>query len=163
MTVSTPEFRSDLLESDLTITPEAREQLGNLYAQIDDDDIEAVRLYVSGGGCSGMTYGMTFTDRRSEYDLVLSENGFNVYVDIVAMNYLRGVEIDYVSRPTGSSFVFNNVFASTGGSGNVWWLRHGAGLRVPRFRNPGAFALVCCSSRLRLRTGLVPIATRLDR
>ena len=117
MTDSIPEFRSSIHESDLAITPEAREQLGNLYAQIDDDDIEAVRLYVSGGGCSGMTYGMTFTDRRSEYDLVLSEDGFNVYVDIVAMNYLRGVEIDYVSRPTGASFVFNNVFASTGGSG----------------------------------------------
>ena len=113
---SAPEFRSNINDSDLTITPEARIQLANLYAQI-DDDIEAVRIYVSGGGCSGMTYGMTFTDRRSEYDLVLTEDAFDVYIDIVAMNYLRGVEIDYVDRPMGASFVFNNVFASTEGSG----------------------------------------------
>ena len=117
MTQSTLEFRSNITESDLTITPQAREQLCNLYSQIDDDGIEAVRIYVSGGGCSGMTYGMTFTDRRSEYDLVLSDDDFDIYIDTVAMNYLRGVEIDYVSRPTGASFVFNNVFASTGGSG----------------------------------------------
>ena len=110
-----PEFRASITGPDMTITPQAREQLGNLYAQV--DDVEAVRIYVSGGGCSGMTYGMTFTDRRSEYDLVLEADGFDVYVDVVAMNYLRGVEIDYVSRPTGASFVFNNVFASTGGSG----------------------------------------------
>ena len=117
MTVTNAEFRSSINDSDLTITAAAREQLANLYTQIDDDDIEAVRIYVSGGGCSGMTYGMTFSDQRSEFDLVLSEEKFDVYVDIVAMNYLRGVEIDYVSRPTGASFVFNNVFASTGGTG----------------------------------------------
>jgi len=117
MTESTADFRTAINDSDLTITDEARNQLANLYAQIDDDDLEAVRIYVSGGGCSGMTYGMTFTDRRSEYDLVLKEENFDIYVDVVAMNYLRGVEIDYVSRPMGASFVFNNVFASTGGSG----------------------------------------------
>ena len=42
---------------------------------------------------------------------------FSIYVDAVALNYLRGVEIDYVERPTGASFVFNNAFAMTGGSG----------------------------------------------
>lgn len=117
MTESTTDFRAAINDSDLTITDEARNQLANLYAQIDDDDLEAVRIYVSGGGCSGMTYGMTFTDRRSEFDLVLKEENFDIYVDVVAMNYLRGVEIDYVSRPMGASFVFNNVFSSTGGSG----------------------------------------------
>ena len=117
MIESTADFRTDISDSDLTITDEARSQLANLYAQIDDDDLEAVRIYVSGGGCSGMTYGMTFTDRRSEFDLVLKEEAFDIYIDVVAMNYLRGVEIDYVCRPMGASFVFNNVFASTGGSG----------------------------------------------
>ena len=117
MTVPMPEFRTDINDSDLTITAEAHSQLASLYAQIDDDDLEAVRIYVSGGGGSGMTYGMTFTDRRSEFDLVLNGDAFDIYIDIVAMNYLRGVEIDYVSRPMGASFVFNNVFASTGGSG----------------------------------------------
>jgi iron-sulfur cluster insertion protein len=48
---------------------------------------------------------------------VRREQGFDVYVDAVALNFLRGVEIDYVERPTGASFVFNNAFSITGGSG----------------------------------------------
>ena len=54
---------------------------------------------------------------RDEFDKVLDDRGVNLYVDAVAMSYLRGVEIDYVTRETGASFVFNNVFQATGGSG----------------------------------------------
>lgn len=110
-------YRTTIEESEMKLTTDAQVQLANLYGQIDDDDIEAIRIFVSGGGCSGMTYGMTFTDRQMPYDKVLAHDGFNIYVDAIALNYLDGVEIDYVTRPTGASFVFNNVFASTGGSG----------------------------------------------
>lgn len=112
-----PAYRESIDAKEVTITNAARQQLKALFSQVDDDDVEAVRIFVSGGGCSGMTYGMTFTDRCSELDRVLTDDGFIVYVDIVAMQYLKGVEIDYESRPLGDSFVFNNVFASTGGSG----------------------------------------------
>ena len=74
----TSEFNYTISDSDLTITPEAREQLTQLWKQIDDDSIEAIRIFVSGGGCSGMTYGMTFTDRRTDYDLVKSEDSFKI-------------------------------------------------------------------------------------
>jgi iron-sulfur cluster insertion protein len=106
-----------MTSSDVNITPAAREQLIKLIADTGDDDIEAVRVYVGGGGCGGMSYGMTFTDRKSEYDCELDDDALKVYVDIVALNFLRGVEIDYADRPTGASFVFNNVFQSTGGAG----------------------------------------------
>lgn len=112
-----PAFRDAISEDEIRITPEAQAQLAKLFAQIDDDDIEALRIYVSGGGCSGMTYGMTFTDQQTPYDRTMDYEGFRLYVDAVALNYLRGVEIDYISRPTGASFVFNNVFSTTGGSG----------------------------------------------
>lgn len=118
MTVATlPTYRSSIDSEQMNITDAAREQLMRLYGQVDDDDIEAIRIYVTGGGCSGMTYGMTFTDTRHEHDKVREDEGFNIYVDAVALNYLDGVEIDFVSKPTGASFVFNNVFAATGGSG----------------------------------------------
>jgi iron-sulfur cluster insertion protein len=107
-----------MTDADVSITPKARQQLSALFSQVDDDDIEAIRVFVSGGGCGGMTYGMTFTDRRTPYDCVLEHDGLKVYVDAVALNYLRGVEIDFVERPMGASFVFNNVFASTGGTGS---------------------------------------------
>ena len=110
-------FQERIGESDIGLTESARTQLATLCEQIDDDEVEAVRIYVTGGGCAGMTYGMTFTDRRMPWDKVLNEQGFDIYVDAVAFGYLRGVEIDFVTRPTGSSFVFNNVFMATGGSG----------------------------------------------
>ena len=110
-------FNAEMTDADMRMTPKAREQMAALLGQVEDEDIEAVRVFVTGGGCGGMTYGMTFTDRRTEYDCVLDADGVKIYVDAVALNYLRGVEIDYVDRPMGASFVFNNVFSSTGGSG----------------------------------------------
>lgn len=111
------EYRHEVGPDDVAITPEASEQLAILFKDVDDDSIEAIRVYVAGGGCGGMTYGMTFTDRKTEYDKVLKGEGYLCYVDIVALNFLRGVEIDYASRDTGATFVFNNVFQNTGGSG----------------------------------------------
>ncbi len=111
-------FSALLTENDLTLTAAAREKMLELFSQVEDDDLKAIRVFVSGGGCSGMGYGMTFTDALSDYDCVRKEEGFDVYVDAVALNFLRGVEIDFVERPTGASFVFNNAFAITGGSGS---------------------------------------------
>ena len=99
------DYSNNLAESDLALTAAAREKMLELFNQIEDDDMKAIRVFVSGGGCGGMGYG------------VRSEDGFDVYVDAVALNFLRGVEIDYVEKPTGASFVFNNAFAMTGGSG----------------------------------------------
>ena len=110
-------FSAELSDTDLSLTAAAREKMLELFQQVEDEDLKAIRVFVSGGGCGGMGYGMTFTDSRTEYDSVRKEQGFDVYVDAVALNFLRGVEIDYVERPTGASFVFNNAFAITGGSG----------------------------------------------
>jgi len=110
-------FNNELAESDLALTAAAREKMLELISQVEDEELRAIRVFVSGGGCGGMGYGMTFTDALAPYDCVRKEQGFDVYVDAVALNFLRGVEIDYVERPTGASFVFNNAFAITGGSG----------------------------------------------
>ena len=112
-----PVFSGMLTDEDVRLTPAAQAKMAELMGDL-DDDIEAVRVFVSGGGCGGMTYGMTFTDSRTAYDSVLEADGFKMYVDVVALNFLRGVEIDFVDRGLGqASFVFNNVFAATGGSG----------------------------------------------
>ncbi len=112
----TIEFSNHLGDADLRLTAAASEKMAELFKDV-DDELDAIRVFVSGGGCGGMSYGMTFTDTRTPYDCVLAAGGFNLYVDAVALNFLRGVEIDYVERPSGASFVFNNVFATTGGSG----------------------------------------------
>ena len=111
------ENSTSLSSDDIRVSTDAGVQFERLLSEIDDDDIEAVRIYVAGGGCSGMTYGMTFTDRLTDYDHVYDADGYRIYIDAVALNYLKGVEIDFVTRETGSTFVFNNVFQATGGAG----------------------------------------------
>jgi len=110
-------FSTEISVDEVCITDAAESQLKKLFQEADDDTIEAIRVYVAGGGCGGMTYGMTFTDHCSRFDKVLQGDGYQFYVDSVAMQYMKGVEIDFVSRETGASFIFNNVFQSTGGSG----------------------------------------------
>jgi len=117
MTQAATNYTTELTDNDVALTAAARDKMLELFGQVEDDDLKAIRVFVSGGGCGGMGYGMTFTDTRTEYDCVRKEQGFEIYVDAVALNYLRGVEIDYVERPTGASFIFNNAFAMTGGSG----------------------------------------------
>jgi iron-sulfur cluster insertion protein len=65
-----------------------------------------------------MTYGMTFTDQQTPFDRVFEHEGLRLYVDAVALGYLRGAEIDYVDQAMGASFVFRNAFQATGGSGS---------------------------------------------
>ena len=112
-----PYFATKISSQELALTDAACSQLSRLFSEVEDDEIEAVRIYVTGGGCAGMAYGMTFTDRRTVFDRVLDGDGFSIYVDAVAMQYMDGAEIDYVTRETGATFVFNNVFQATGGSG----------------------------------------------
>jgi iron-sulfur cluster insertion protein len=109
-------FNPELTERDLDVTESAQKKLAEIVQQ-SEDDIEGIRIYVGGGGCSGMTYGMTFTDQVTDYDTVLDFGDFKILVDVVALNYLRGAQIDYISEVGRERFVFNNVFAETGGTG----------------------------------------------
>ncbi len=109
-------FEVALSHEDLEVTQSAQDKLNEIISQ-SEDDVSAIRIYIGGGGCSGMTYGMTFTDQQTDYDTVLSFDGFKVFVDVVALNYLRGAQIDYIQEAGRERFVFNNVFAATGGSG----------------------------------------------
>ncbi len=95
--------------------PAAQEKLVELLGS--EEDVNGVRIFVSGGGCSGMTYGMTFSEAPGEYDAILEKDGLTLYIDAVALSYLNGVEIDFVQQGMGASFVFRNAFAATGGSG----------------------------------------------
>lgn len=110
-----PEFKSTITD-EVNVSAAASEKLVELLNS--EEEVNGVRIFVSGGGCGGMTYGMTFAEAPTQYDSILEKDGVTVYVDAVALAYLSGVEIDYVDQGMGSaSFVFKNVFAATGGSG----------------------------------------------
>ncbi len=108
------EFNNQLT-NEITVSPEAMNQLSAIIEQ--ESDASGIRIYVSGGGCGGMTYGMTLVEEPTQFDKVLKTDKLNLYVDSVALGYLSGVEIDYKTEGLNQSFVFKNVFAQTGGSG----------------------------------------------
>jgi iron-sulfur cluster insertion protein len=110
-----PEFNTTVTD-EIKIMPAAHGKLSELISA--EEEINGVRIFVSGGGCGGMTYGMTFSEAPSAYDSVLEQDGLTVYVDAVALSFLSGVEIDFVEQGMGASFVFKNAFAATGGSGS---------------------------------------------
>ena len=104
-------------EQDLKVTEAAREKITELI-QSAETEINSVRVFVSGGGCGGMDYGMTFADSSEPRDSVLAgKEGFRMIIDPLALAYMQGAEIDYSDDEPNSSFVFNNVFKAVGGSG----------------------------------------------
>ena len=78
-----------------------------------------LRVFVSGGGCSGFQYGFTFDEEVSEDDTSFEKNGVTLLVDPMSYQYLAGAEIDYTEGLEGSQFVIRNPNAtSTCGCGS---------------------------------------------
>ncbi len=103
------------ISDQVKVSDEAIKQLIEITSS--ETGVAGVRIYVAGGGCGGMNYGMTLVEEPSPFDFVLEKEGMNVYVDSVAMGFLEGVEVDYKTEGVNKSFVFKNVFANTGGGG----------------------------------------------
>lgn len=72
-----------------------------------------LRVYISGGGCSGFQYGFTFDDSASEEDLAIQNQGVTLVVDPLSLQYLAGAEVDYSETLQGAQFVIRNPNAQT--------------------------------------------------
>jgi len=105
-----------LNETDLSLTASAQSKMAELFSQV-EEDIQGVRVFATPGGCSGVSFGMTFTDQLDSKDNIRVFDTFKVIVDEGTLQYLRGVEIDFMDRGDGNAtFVFNNL-PSFGGGG----------------------------------------------
>ena len=72
-----------------------------------------LRVYITGGGCSGFQYGFTFDEKVNEGDLVVKKNGVVMVVDPMSLQYLVGGVVDYTDGLQGSRFVVQNPNATT--------------------------------------------------
>lgn len=72
-----------------------------------------LRVFITGGGCSGFQYGFTFDEDREEDDTVVERDGVKLVVDPMSFQYLEGAEVDYSEGLEGSRFIINNPNAST--------------------------------------------------
>ena len=94
-------------QASVTLTDEAVNQLRNLLSREDNAQL-ALRVFVSGGGCSGMQYGMAFDDQFRPDDEVVEQDGVKIVIDEFSAQYIRGSEIDYVDSLMGAGFTVHN-------------------------------------------------------
>ncbi len=101
----------------LSVTRSAVAKVANLVAEEGNPDLK-LRVFVSGGGCSGFQYGFSFDEAVAEDDTCVQQDGVTVLVDALSFQYLVGGEVDYVEGLEGSRFVVRNPNAvSTCGCG----------------------------------------------
>ena len=103
----------------MSLSPAAAEAIQEL---LQNRDLEgyALRVFVQGGGCSGIQHGIAIENRFLDTDLIIETNGIKVVIDNVSIDYLRGASIDYVDGPQGKGFLVNNpnAMASSCGCGS---------------------------------------------
>ena len=110
----------------LSITPSAADKVRELLEQENDPSL-ALRIFVAGGGCSGLQYGMTL-DEEQEGDTVITQGEFKVLVDEMSLGYINGSEVDYVDSLMGAGFTVNNPNAvSSCGCGHSFKTASGGG------------------------------------
>jgi iron-sulfur cluster insertion protein len=106
------------MPSPLVFTDNAAAKVKQLIDEEGNLDLK-LRVFVTGGGCSGFQYGFTFDEAVSEDDTTMEKNGVTLLIDPMSLQYLGGAEIDYQEGIEGAQFVIKNPNAtSTCGCGS---------------------------------------------
>ena len=107
---------TDMPDSDipdpLVFTDEAAAKVKSLIEE-EGNDALMLRVFISGGGCSGFQYGFTFDESLTEGDTVVEKGGVKLLIDPMSFQYLVGGEIDYTEGLEGAQFVIRNPNATT--------------------------------------------------
>ena len=96
----------------LDFTDMAVNRVKTLLAAEENDALK-LRVYITGGGCSGFQYGFTFEEEITEGDTVIEKNGVTLLIDPMSIQYLTGAEIDFTESLEASQFVIRNPNAQT--------------------------------------------------
>ena len=96
----------------LVFTDAAATKVAELLAEEENSDLN-LRVFISGGGCSGFQYGFTFDEKVEDGDTRIENRGVTLLVDPMSVQYLMGAEIDYREDLEGAQFVIRNPNAST--------------------------------------------------
>ena len=96
----------------INLSARAVQKVRELVDEEENDKLK-LRVYITGGGCSGFQYGFTFEEDVAEDDAAIEKDGVTVLVDPMSFQYLAGSEVDYTEGLEGSRFVGNNPNATT--------------------------------------------------
>jgi iron-sulfur cluster insertion protein len=103
---------AEQFEEPLVFTDAAAAKVRELVEE-ENNDALMLRVFISGGGCSGFQYGFTFDENIADGDAVIERNGVKLLIDPMSVQYLTGAEIDYTEGLEGAQFVIRNPNAST--------------------------------------------------
>jgi iron-sulfur cluster insertion protein len=96
----------------ITFTDAAARKVQELILEEHNPELK-LRVYISGGGCSGFQYGFSFDEVRGEDDIAVENDGVTLLVDPLSFQYLMGAEVDYTESLQGAQFVIRNPNAAT--------------------------------------------------
>lgn len=96
----------------LVLTAKAGEKIKHLLAEEQKPDY-GLRVYVAGGGCQGLQYGMVFEEQANPDDTVIETHGVKIFVDPQSAPMLRGAQVDYIDSLQGSGFSITNPQAKS--------------------------------------------------
>ncbi|KJF88098.1 iron-sulfur cluster insertion protein ErpA [Photobacterium phosphoreum] len=96
----------------LTFSDVAANKVKTLIAEEENPELK-LRVYITGGGCSGFQYGFTFDEKVNDGDMTIENNGVTLVVDPMSLQYLIGGIVDYTEGLEGSRFFVNNPNATT--------------------------------------------------
>lgn len=102
----------EMMPAPLLFTDNAANKVKALIVEEGNAELK-LRVFVSGGGCSGFQYGFTFEEKSNDDDTVLEKNGVQLLIDPMSYQYLVGAEIDYKEDLEGAQFVIKNPNATT--------------------------------------------------
>mgnify|MGYP002721789112 FL=1 len=100
------------MDNYIDITESAIKRLSTLLKDEEDKNTK-LRIYITGGGCSGFQYGFTFDSNKSDDDLIIEKESVSIVVDPMSMQYLIGSVLDFTEGLEGSRFVIKNPNAKT--------------------------------------------------
>lgn len=100
------------LAPSLIFTDAAASKVGELIREEANPNLK-LRVFVTGGGCSGFQYGFTFDEKTEEGDVQVENQGVTLLIDPMSIQYLMGAEIDYREDLEGAQFVIRNPNATT--------------------------------------------------
>jgi iron-sulfur cluster insertion protein len=101
-----------MMPAPLLFTDNAADKVKSLIVEEGNNDLK-LRVFVTGGGCSGLQYGFTFDEVTNEDDTIMEKKGVQLLIDPMSYQYLIGAEIDYSEGLEGAQFVIKNPNASS--------------------------------------------------
>jgi iron-sulfur cluster assembly protein len=99
---------TEVSAQEITITPEAAEQIRNIRRENQIPDTHGLRIGLQSGGCCGPSYLLAFDDNVEATDRVIQSEGISIYVDEENLGSLSGTRLEYVDSPNGKGFRFDN-------------------------------------------------------